>query len=473
MALDFAVYEPELKISYDDVAAGYLKQNYPEWYALTQVGARDGNNIPKYEDGYTHRRFSFQTTMLNSVRAHNNTDPNTLETCEKAIGFCASDIFYKKLWGATRFKHEAFKEGVPPGAMLNTVEMNMRALAVDFGFDCDRVWQSGTGNAVLFNLADAGTGPDADGNWEFLIEDYGGIAGQELGYLVTALNLIDCDVQASSAIGVAAVQPTARRILLVNDTPGAESITVNGDLGDTAGGFPAAAGWPVFKSRVQDGGIQGAEDHIFGKPVLVDDGTRLNPIQNVDVLDPEHPDSDCFAPQFIARVMDGGGGSLTEPMLLQMISMAEVSGYSEPTLEENKGFRYVSNFFTMNPLQWNAACTAFLNLRQATAPALWGPKGVKPYFGFQVEEFQVNGYPVFRDQLHQRNSVYFLDSKGLLIFHNGPVEGWYYTPPEGPRYTPVPCTTKVETKYGGYLNTAVRMRSRMVRLDNISSPDYM
>lgn len=469
MALGSGVVEPTvapaLTIDYADVWTAYLKLNHPIIASMRKIGFK------QYQMNRTHFRGIFQKTVGGFVRFYGPSDPDgDLETCEAAIQSCHFDVFYNKMWAGSRIKNEAFVEGVPPSAMVNVPERNLQSMVTDTYNEYERMLCSTTGNAVLFQLADAGT-DNLDGTWTFLIQNYGGIAGQELGHIVRNLNLGDVLLQASSAVGVAAVA-TGRSVVSWDDTLGAESITVDGDLGDTGGGTPAAAGWVVFRSRMQSGGIQGAEDALYGYEALIDNGTIINPFQNLDVLDPDHPTSDCFAQNFISTVIDGNGQPLSEALMINMISAAEVFGATAPEdSTQAEGFMIPEVFFTMDPLNWNLVCTSALNLRQMTAPNMWGDSGIRPRLGFDTKQFQLNGYPIYRSHMHQRNSVYLVDGRSIGFVHNGPLEGQWFMGDGFGRAIPVPCTTKSEYKRWAYLQTAVLgPRSTCVKLNNLTSP---
>lgn len=451
--------QPLLKTEYEQALRNYLKRNCPIWSSISREG------WSTLKTAFKTHIFAFQKTQGGQFRGVGQNDENDLDGCEDGPTFGNSTITYNHFYAPTRVKEEVFHEATE-GAMGNAFLVTLEDLQKGCLLEFERMMLSTTGNAVLFQLDDAGT-DNGDGTWTFSIVNYGGIANQEIGHIVRSLHLERIPLQAASAVGATPAQPTPRRVISVDPTLGAETITVDGDLGDTAGGTPAAAGWVVYRSRVSNGGVQGADDALRGFPLVIDDGNNGDPFQNVYVLDDSQAQ---YAPYFKSQVFGDAANpiTLTEAQLIEMITAAEINAPGDV----DDDIRVVRNFFTMHTLVYNAFAATLLNLRQLTAPTLWGMDGIKPVAGFKRNALTLSGYPCFHSQLHQRNTVYFADSEGLCVVHNGPAEGQFVTR-GGRREVPVPCTTKTEFLYMIYAQLAARERSRMCRRDGVLSPDFM
>ncbi len=437
-----------------------LKENYEEGvqmdYNARTPGiaclARDGED---YATSAKQHFFAIKTRRGQTARTYGANDPFEFDTCSAPPDYERVCLEYVKHYIPYEVSNEILQEAAGGEAsMFNVLTEDLDDLAEQHGAQMERQFFTGDGRDVLFALDGTETGPDADGRYTYGIKWYGGMQGQDLGIVLENLNLCGMSIQAASECGVAPRSTTGDDDTVVIDgvdpTFEEETITVIGQI--TA----AADGDIVYRARRDNNGIQGCTDGMMGLPALIDDFSLVEPFQCLSA-------DDCQT--FTAKILDNGGDKrdLDEDLLGQAVTIAKMRAPGKRGSSQSFQ-KYV--FFTHD-----STARKFANnltaIRQVTGPSMWSKKGVKPYYGVEIEALCFDGIPFMTSQLAFQNDVFLADVSNLIQLHNGPAEGQFLADPRGNTIERINCSPRFQYVWWAFVQFAVRSRKGMVRITDL------
>lgn len=450
-----------LTIDYEPILRNTINQMCP----LFGIFRREGES--KATRSKT-TQFAVKTRQGNTARFYGRDDPAAFDTnsLENAPAYDTSQLVYKKLYAPYRVSHEVIREATREGAHFDVLEQDLQDMAQSF---CHLIeWQIATsaGNGYLFTVAtDPGTGAatavDVD------VENYGGWTGQELRILMENLNLEGQFVQFTSGTDAAPRDTgVAYEINSVDETAATSTINVS-RVG--AGNFAAAIAVGDFvrlsdsnyttAALTTDAADSNLTPDLVGLPGLIDDYTNLTTFQDL---------TNATAPRFKSRVLANSGVNrpLTETLLQRAISIARVR---QPGKNGDKPSMKRWYFVCHDFMRDEFALTLTAD-RRYTSPLLTR-SGIKTYAGWDIEDvLTFDGVPFMCSQLAMRNSCFLVDTKNLVIVHNGPAEGQFLLDPSGGgKVSRIDGTPRFEYAWWAYLNMGARERSQCIRIDDLET----
>lgn len=435
-----------------------VKNDYNRSTPALAVLTRDG------EDFATAARehfFAIKTRRGQTARTYGSEDPYEFATCSAPPDYERVCLTYVKHYIPFEISNELLYEGTDEGAMFNVLTDGLDDLAEQHASQMERQFLTGDGRDVLFVLTGTETGPDADGNFTYGVQWYGGYQGEALGQILENLTLCGMSIHVATECGVAPVDTNAALIVGVDPTFGAETITVSTPTaGGIGGGGAVADEMIVYRSREDTNGVQGCTDGMFGLPALVDDFSLVEPFQCLSA-------DDCQV--FTAKVLDNGGvqRDLTEELLSKAVAIA----MARSPLNRGQAHSWQKYVFFTHPFTARKFANGMTALRQLTAPSLWGRKGIKPAFGVEMEALTFDGIPFMESQLAMMNDAFLTDVSNLILLHNGPAEGQFLADPRGNTIERINCSPRFQYVWWAFVQFAVRSRKGMVRVSDLQAWD--
>lgn len=438
------MYEPGVQMDYNASTPGLA------------VLTRDGED---YATSARQHFFAIKTRRGQTARTYGSNDPFEFDTCSAPPDYERVCLEYVKHYIPYEVSNEILQEATESGAMFNVLTEDLEDLAEQHGAQMERQFFTGDGRDVLFALDGTVSGP-VDGNYTYGIKWYGGMQGQDIGQILENLNLCGMSIQIATECGVAPKNTAGTddtvMIVGVDPTFEAETITVDAQLG-VAPGAAIADGDVIYRARRDAGGIQGCTDGMMGLPALIDDFSLVEPFQCLSA-------DDCQT--FTAKILDNGGDKrdLSEDLLSQAVTIAKTR--SPMKRGQTKSFqKYV--FFT-HDFTARKFANELTALRQVTGPSMWSKKGVKPYYGVEIEALCFDGIPFMTSQLAFQNDVYLADVSNLILLHNGPAEGQFLADPRGNTIERINCSPRFQYVWWAFVQFAVRSRKGMVRVTDLN-----
>lgn len=425
----------------------FEKAMYNQWNRCVEVvTALSQHGSDEMDTEMLTQRFSIPATTGAPTRGYGDTLPSEFANCDDAPTYAYAEVDLVWQVAPARIRYDLLQ--LKNGFMGNPVQHTLDNLNRDVKFEAERWTAGGIGDAVLFNLNGAGT-DNLDGTFTYPVANYGGRAGQVLGQLMEALLLEGTPIQAADAVGNAPGNASGDiRIVSVVATPGSETITTDGDL---AGGGATAAGWVVYRSRTDAGGVQTLGDAHRGLPYIVSDWTDFATFQGVTQAD---------APRFQAKVIRSPGAPLAinEQLFNRMLSLGEVALPCDP---DGKG-PVMNGFFLLHTFNVNAFALSLTQDRRFMTPPLRNAGAA----GYAKKYLSFCDIPVVGAHMAQRNSAYYLIADRLFWRKNGPLWGQFMTIGGQTRFA-IPCSPDQEVRWVSCRQLAAHGRAGMVRADNL------
>lgn len=440
--MDMTTVEPLEMIAYEQAITNQMNRNCDVVKLFSSEGTKE------ITTEYQTTEFPIVGTHGAPARVSGRTLPRQWDNCDNSPSFATgtADLVWMIAPTVIDWQVEQMKGGL----MGDPVQWQMDNLEKDVMTETERFVCAGLGDAVLFNLAGAGT-DNGDGTFTYPIENYGGISGQILGELVNSLNLPGTPVQAADAVGNAAGNANAVTILDVRAELGNEAIICDGDL---APGGATAAGWVVYRARRDAGGIQAAGEACRGLPYLIADWQDYSTVEGF---------TRTAAPTWQSRVIRSPGAPvpINNALWNRILSMGEVSMPQDP----NDGKTPVLDGFllthTFNVNQYGGSLS--------TQQQVWTPPlrnvGVQ---GYEKKYLSYNGIPICGANMAQRNTAYYARARQLFWRKNGPFWGQWMAIGGVKRFSR-PCSPDQEIRWVKSGQLVVHGRAGMVRHDNLDA----
>ena len=392
------------------------------------------------------QRFAVTGTTGSPTRFVGDTLPSEFDNCDDSPTWAFAEVDLKWQVGPTRVRYDLLM--LKQGYMGDPVQETIDGLQKDLRFEVERTLCAGVGDAVIANLTGNVT-DNGNGTFTYLVANYGGRAGEQLGQLMDAMLLEGTPVQAATSVGAAPGSLAPFYIRSVVSTLGSESITTNGDITGLGGGGGPLTGWVFYRSRPSTGGVISATDAPYGIEYLISDFTDFAMFQSTTAV---------TAPRFKAAIVNRGGApmAIDETLLNRMLSLGEVSLPADPGDGEGP---VLDGFFLMHTFNVNAFAMTmlqdrrFMNLRSAGAA------------GYAKKYLTFCDLPVVGGHLAQRNTVYYPLARNLYVRKNGPMWGKFMALSGQTRFS-IPCSPDQEIRWVRCAQNAAHVRPGMVRADN-------
>lgn len=433
-------YAPILKTGY----INSVNNQIPNDSLLLALIQNRGDNFDLMTPNKT-TEFGIQVSNLPNLRYYGGDDPEQYSERGGGIQVRKATLGYKKWLFPFQWKREVWLEATNAAAMDDGLQLTLKNVPIVIRAIKERHLCSQTGNGVLFVVK---TNATAGSAVTISVEDYGGIADQELGHIMNRMNLLGEKVHFAATIGGSARSTTADTITAFSAVQGSESITV-GTLSANV-----TAGDVVYLSRSDTAaaGVSPADAYPIGLPGLIDNFGRLATFQGLTA---------ATAASFAATVQNNSGTKvpLDEDILASMKVAAEVNNSSSTNEEGKPNWMYVGATTTIEKF-----AQTLRSERQYISPDTLTTKGVKPYAGVERDALYINGITCATSPAAQRNSVYLLDLRAIRHLHNGPPMGTMLVNAHDIEDGP-----KRQSVWGGADNFAMMYRNGSVRRDDIST----
>jgi hypothetical protein len=430
-----------LKVDYKDIIELVLNMRRP-FLALMR---RSGSDMPTV---HTETRWGIQRAIYQGFRTHGNQDEDYSDVTSNP-SFEDALVRYKKTYGPQRFRKEVFMEMSGGGAMGDVPALSLQNMIDSLGLYLEREFYGGTSttDGVIFNVTAT---PGVVTATQFYVDNYMGLAGQEVGSILNHLHLVGARVAFADTVGGTAhgTEDTVNGgflITAVDATKNAERITVSAANGaNLTTGTTVADGDVMYLYRASGTGAFG--DGHNGLSELCFDYTRSNGGLKQGL-------TAATAPEWVAQVLDGNGTprAISEEILEDACEISEAYGSGNDDVDPNYYDRaFVCHNYTRREIADLATQDRVFSEQHIDE------RGLSPYLGKKKLELKYNGLPVVPSQLALRNEMYLIEPSQFFIVHNGPAFGQFMEWPGHPAVQPIETGPSAQWVYMAYNNMGAK-----------------
>lgn len=464
MPVDLTTADEMLKIDYRDGLSVDINMRVP----VFSMFEREGEEQAVEAD--THR-IAIQIAPSQNARTYGTRSPREFARTDGEPVWKKVDTTYVVGYNPIRVSADiAYRAANGNAAMINTLKETLRDLRAAEQCQKERGVCTGYGHDLLFEISSVpGAAP-----WTYGITDYAGLPGEQMGFVLQALNLLNMYVNVASP--TTSGSPLAYRTLRNGGTAAKITSWVRTPVGSETVTFDrqivgAVVGDVVYRSREDALGVQATIDGLMGLPGLIDNYTLVDPFQTIAA-------SSDAARSFRSEIFDAAASALNEDLLMQAQTAASVLLGGTP--EDGSAVRHVMVGNTITVNAFAQSLTAILNTAGAEADRgrrTMYPvtrEGFKPQYGYARKFLTYNGVPFVDGQLALRNSLFTINLDDVKIIHNGPPEGDFLSPMGGgPHVLRVPGTPISEYVWVWMMQLVAERRNGSNRIKNLATPQYM